>query len=81
MPFEKPEFQPRIIPKEEFFAKAEALTEEDLRELGLGKKEPKESKEVASPVLRASWKNPENQNEREIEIDIQKDIQIFDKIH
>ncbi len=84
MPFEIPKnFNPIVTSKEEAIKRFRPLTAEEKEELGLeekGKGE-KESREVASPVLRASWKNPENQNERKIEIDIQKEIQVFDKIY
>jgi len=53
------------------------LTIEEKEELDLEEKR----REIASPVLRAFWKNPENQNERKIEFDIQKEIQVFDKIY
>ena len=53
------------------------MTIEEKEELDLEEKR----REIASPVLRAFWKNPENQNERKIEFDIQKEIQVFDKIY
>ena len=78
MPFEMPKnFQPFTIKKEEDSERFRPLTIEEKEELGLEEKRRK----IASPVLRASWKNPENQNERKIEIDIQKEIQVFDKIY
>jgi len=80
MPFEKPEFQPRTIPKDEFFAKAEALTEEELMQLGLGKKEKKSSQGVG-PLLEASFRNPESGQEQAIEINLEEKIVEFRKFY
>jgi len=78
MPFEMPKnFQPFTIKKEEDSERFRPLTIEEKEELDLEEKR----REIASPVLRAFWKNPENQNERKIEFDIQKEIQVFDKIY
>ncbi len=59
------------------------MTEEEKAELGLQEKSKKrkESRETASPILRASWKNPENQNERAVEIDIEREIELFSKMY
>lgn len=83
--FEKPEnYQPFIVSKGELAKRwPRELTEEEKSELGMEEKsaKEKESRESISSVLRTSWKNPENKNEREIEIDIQKEIQFFEKLY
>ncbi len=82
--FENPKnFQPFTIDKEEDSKRIRPLTIEEREELGLEEKskKKKESKETASRVLRASWKNPENQNKREVEIDIEEEIQLFERVY
>jgi hypothetical protein len=75
MSFEIPKnFDPVITPKEEVAERFRHLTDKEKEELGLTKKRNREneSKEPASPVLRASWKNPETKIEQTIEIDLEK---------
>ena len=74
MSFEKLQFQPRTMPKEEFFSEASALTGEELRQLDLGKKEKKSLPENVDPVLRTTFRNPETRAEQAIEINLQKKI-------
>ena len=74
MSFEKLQFQPRTMPKEEFFAKASALTEEELRKLDFGKKEKKSLPENVDPVLRTTFRNPETKAEQVIEINLEEKI-------
>lgn len=78
--FEAPKnFQPFTTEKKDAFKRFRPLTNKEKAELGLGEK--RKSKEIASPILRASWKNPETQVEREIKIDIQERIDLFEKIY
>ena len=74
MSFEKLQFQPRTMPKEEFFSEASALTGEELRQLDLGKKEKKSLPENVDPVIRTTFRNPETRAEQAIEINLQEKI-------
>ena len=68
---EKFDFSPRTMPKEEFLAQAEPLTEEELRQLGIGKQEKKPSIEKVEPLLTTSFHNPETNQDQKIEIDLE----------
>lgn len=74
MSFEKPDFQPKTMPKDEFFAEAQVLTEEEKDALGVGKKEKSTSveNENADLKLKTTFRNPETGIEQAIEINVEK---------
>ncbi len=65
------------MPKEEFFTKAQALTEAEMRKLGMEKKEKKFPSEVPDTLLAASFRNPETGKEYEISLDIERESTFF----
>lgn len=78
---EKPKkFEPVITPEKEVAQKFRLLTDEEKGNLNLAKKEGGKSKEKPSD-LRTSWKNPESGIEQQIEINIETEINFFDKLH
>lgn len=83
MSFETPEnFNPIVVPKEDAVKRFRPLTNEERKELEPeNMKKSEESKEDASPWMRASWQNPENQTERKIEINIREELQFFEKLY
>ncbi|MDO8529699.1 MAG: hypothetical protein Q7S18_03455 [bacterium] len=74
MSFEKQELQPKTMPKDEFFAKAQALTEEEMRKLGAVKKEKNLSPENIDLILKTIFQNPETRQEQTIEINLEKTL-------
>jgi len=59
------------------------LSTQESEELGLvsNSNRQKETKEIATDILQVLWKNPETQTERNIEINIAQEIELFEKIY
>lgn len=77
MPFEKPDLQPKTMPKDEFFAKARVLTKEEMKKSGALEKEKKDSPENVDPIIRTIFRNPETGQEQTIEINLEEKISEF----
>src|SRR3989344_4805166 len=77
MLFEKSASRPSTMPKEEFFTKAQALTEAEMRKLGMEKKEKKFPSEIPDTLLAVSFRNPDTGKEYEISLDIERESTFF----
>ena len=78
---EKPNFQPFTVKQEEDASRIRSLTQAERIGLGLDEAPTDLEGGRAAEVLQATWKNPESQVERAIEIDINKEIESFAKMY
>jgi len=82
MSFEFPKIRQYFsIPKEAAYESVRPLTEKEMAGLGISAKKEAGKEEGTSEFLRTKWKNPETGEEKEIKIDIQREIEFFEKIY
>jgi hypothetical protein len=81
MPFKTPDnFQPYTASAEEARS-MRSLTPAEAEELGIGKKKKEKPADAAVSLIETQWLNPETKAEQEIQIDIQKEIDFFQRFY